>query len=279
MRAVKFLKTLAAKVPTVCLIGNHDRHNPKVFLTNEHFFTGLEHISNLDIVDKGLVKSISKYGNRYRLVFVPYVPIGEFRKAVKIVAGHDLTTIDSVFAHVEVQGVKIKGDIVSIDGDKWSEDDPPLISGHIHERQHFGNIYYVGTPYQVDRGESIIKGIAKIELYPKRKLNISYHTINVPMYVTVKLSTTEAYDYQPDIGNRLEIIVTGKAEENKVFKKSNQCRALRKMATVVINDLPNDIKIYSNSNKLITRPNYWQQVQQQLTIEQQKLLADLVSNK
>ena len=95
------------------------------------------------------------------------------------------------------------------------------------------------------------------------------------MYVTIKLTTAEAYDYQPDIGSRLEIIITGKVEENKVFRKSNQFRALRKVATVVVNDLANDTSLYIN-NKIVNRPNYWQQVHDQLTIEQRELLAKLV---
>ena len=128
MQAIRLLKTLASRKPTVCLIGNHDRHNPKVFLTNEHFFTGLDNINNLDIVDKGLIKTISKNGYRYRLMFVPYVPIGQFRKAVKIISSDSLDTIDLVFAHVEVKGVKIKADIISLDGDEWHETDPPLVS-------------------------------------------------------------------------------------------------------------------------------------------------------
>ena len=51
-RANSFLIDLSKLRKTYVLIGNHDRINNNVFLTDEHPFTGLKGETNIVIVDK-----------------------------------------------------------------------------------------------------------------------------------------------------------------------------------------------------------------------------------
>ena len=51
-RAVKFLSDLADERETFALIGNHDRINNNVFLTEEHPFVGLKEYPNLPLSKK-----------------------------------------------------------------------------------------------------------------------------------------------------------------------------------------------------------------------------------
>jgi len=47
------------------------------------------------------------------------------------------------------------GAITSLEGDKWPESYPPIVSGHIHSRQIIqNNIYYPGSALQHAFGES-----------------------------------------------------------------------------------------------------------------------------
>ena len=61
---------------------------------------------------------------------------------------HDWKSSLLIFAHQEFKGCKM-GAIESIDGDTWSTEYPPIISGHIHSNQTLDtNVYYPGSAMQ-----------------------------------------------------------------------------------------------------------------------------------
>lgn len=182
-RAVKFLSDLADERETFALIGNHDRINNNVFLTEEHPFVGLKEYPNLHIVDTTLYFSSSslqkrkeedeKLGEKEKkeksfFVFVPYVPNGRFKEALeigkekkeeKIGNKREYEKCKAIFAHQEFRGCKM-GAIISEDGDIWEEELPPVFSGHIHDQQRLqNNIFYPGIPFQHGFADSDDKGI------------------------------------------------------------------------------------------------------------------------
>jgi len=171
-RAVNFLTDLANERETFALIGNHDRINNNVFLTQEHPFTGLKEYKNLHIVDTTLYLSSSslqkKKDNEDNLfAFVPYVPNGRFKEALKINETNKKNEADKneyencigIFAHQEFMGSKC-GAYISEDGDEWEEKLPPVFSGHMHEYQRpQKNIFYPGIPFQHGFGESDDKAV------------------------------------------------------------------------------------------------------------------------
>jgi len=154
-RATNFIRELAKIKFVFVLVGNHDRLNNKVFLTEEHSLVGLKNNKNIQIVDKVL---------KYReFLFVPYVEPGRFQEALDTV-DFDLNDIKAVFAHQEFYGVKMRN-ITSEIGDKWPVSNPPVFSGHIHGYQKVqDNIYYIGTPYQINFGESEDKGLCMLNI-------------------------------------------------------------------------------------------------------------------
>ena len=154
-QATNFIKALAKIKYTFVLIGNHDRINNKVFLTEEHALVGLKNYNNINIVDK--VKKFKQF------LFVPYVEPGRFQEALDTV-DFDMSEIRAIFAHQEFYGTKIKNFTSEI-GDKWGLEKPPIFSGHIHQYQKpQNNITYVGTPYQINFGEAEDKALMILKL-------------------------------------------------------------------------------------------------------------------
>ena len=152
-RAVNYITSIAKLIKTYVLIGNHDRLNNNVFLTDDHPFSGLKNTENIIIVDKVYQEN--------NFIFVPYVYPGRFQEA--------LETIDFkpnkqfIFAHQEFKGVKM-GAFVSEIGDGWPEDYPYVFSGHIHDFQQVQkNILYTGTPFQHGFSDSCDKFLVLIE--------------------------------------------------------------------------------------------------------------------
>jgi len=156
-RAVKFLQDLAKYKKTYVLIGNHDRINNNVFLTEEHPFSGMKDYENLKIIDSVYIEN--------NFVFVPYVSNGRFKEALQTkLTEKDYSNSLAIFAHQEFRGCKM-GAFISKDGDIWEEYLPPVFSGHIHDKQKIQkNIFYTGTPFQHGFGDSEDKGIYLLNL-------------------------------------------------------------------------------------------------------------------
>jgi hypothetical protein len=157
-RAINFLRMLKTVSPYLyILIGNHDRPNNNVFLTDDHPFTSLkEWGERVRVVDTPLVAE--HYGAT--LAFVPYVPPGRFEEALKI-GGLEppYSNITCIFAHQEFKGCKMSA-ITSTEGDEYPLHYPMCISGHIHDFDQLqSNLIYTGTPIQhtcSDRGDKTV---------------------------------------------------------------------------------------------------------------------------
>lgn len=274
-RAVKFLRTLAAQVPTILLIGNHDRPNNSVFLTEEHFFTGLTD-PQLDIVDTGLLKKVKVNNLTYSFLCMPYVPPGKFRAALEHVGFSDLSEVRAVFAHQEVQGC-IMGAISSSEGDVWTAADPPMFTGHIHERQNLprkgqANVHFIGTPFQHNRAESPEKGVAKL-IFAPTNYQLEFLPLNIRPMTIVQLTPDEVYGYVLPSGADLEIVVRGKAEELRLVEKSPQFKILRKLAHVSVKEIKEQEPC---TPKSYTRTSYWDSVAARLNERQQQMLFNLL---
>jgi isoleucyl-tRNA synthetase len=68
MKAEEMIRLLSEIAPTFLIIGNHDRPNNSVFLTNEHTFNSMKQWENTYVVDK--VTDITLKDKRF--IFVSY---------------------------------------------------------------------------------------------------------------------------------------------------------------------------------------------------------------
>ena len=132
--AVQLFTRVSQLVPTYILVGNHDYVNPHQFLTDRHWMNSLKGKHNLHIVDR-----VTRAG---AAVFTPYVPPGRFIEALESAQWRDARVL---FAHQGFRGARWHAG-VCMDGDEWSADLPPVISGHIHTSQTLAcGIWYPGS--------------------------------------------------------------------------------------------------------------------------------------
>ena len=181
-RANLFIKLLYSLKKTYVLIGNHDRINNNVYMTDEHPFTSLKNISDdLIIVDK------THYDKEF--CFVPYVPNGRFEEAI----GEGKGETECFFAHQEFEGCKMGG-IISESGDKWDEENPPVFSGHIHDfQQPQKNIVYTGTPFQHNFSDIEEKGIFLLKFEDKQRWELEKIELNI---IKKRLETMNISDFE-----------------------------------------------------------------------------------
>ena len=190
-RAIDFLRTLKSVSKTLYLIiGNHDRPNNSVFMTDEHPFTSLkEWGDNVKVVDTTCLVN----HNGCSIAIVPYVPVGRFEEALSIVGMKPpYNGIDCIIAHQEFKGCKMSA-ITSKEGDDYKLDYPFCISGHIHDFDQLqSNMVYVGTPIQhgyADRNDKTIS-IFTFDGPEDRKIMIKHERLMLDIQRKLNLKLT-----------------------------------------------------------------------------------------
>jgi len=189
------------------LIGNHDIPNNKIYMSEVHPFMHWD-TPELHIVNKTSMFTISGMD----FLMVPYVPPGKFAKAIE-----GFPTPRCIFAHQEFKGCKM-GSIVSEDGDPLPDID--IISGHIHDRQRIGKLYYPGTPYQTNMGESTDKGVS-IFKFNENRIDEIRLPLNIPKKITLDITASQLLSWvSPDSFNRYRLTVHGSNTEFLTLSKS-----------------------------------------------------------
>lgn len=242
--ALEFLDKLRKIAKTYVLVGNHDYINNTQFLTNNHWLNPIKEWENIEIIDN--VKIYNK------ICFVPYVYPGKFKEALNNTLGDNIEykNCDIIFAHQEFYGCKM-GAINSVEGDIWEQENPLVISGHIHSKQLLQqNIYYTGACMQHAFGESEINIIAYIEIGKDYKLtdnskewkiidklsfrgNITLYEIdiNLPRKKIVYMGIDEIENLNTDKitknpDDKIKLTISGNYEEFKSLKKSKKYKEL-----------------------------------------------------
>lgn len=249
--ATTFIENLSQIAPTYVLIGNHDYINASQFLTDNHPFNPLKRWKNVTIVDKVITTNI----NDELFTFCPFVPNGRFLEALNTpnpeYTGNDTELwkrSKCIFAHQEFLGCKM-GAITSTTGDKWSEDYPKVISGHIHDEQKIGNVYYPGSSLQHSFGDSPHKyiwfvnfenfDIEKVDLGMKRK-RIVYNSVEEARNFDVSILQEED----------IKLNIKGTVEEFKAFRKSKEYQnLLRHSVRIVYTPVKEDVETIKSEKK------------------------------
>lgn len=140
------------------IVGNHD-----IFQKNSNYITSLnmfKFIPNVRIYYEPTVDTICGK----TILFVPWVE--DLKEQRKLLKSYET---DYVFGHLEIGGcvTSHKGNKLKSDNTIQSTDfrKSQVYAGHIHIRQDFKNIHYVGTPYHKDRNDlDNTKGITILDL-------------------------------------------------------------------------------------------------------------------
>ena len=128
------------------VVGNHDIYNKS---SNDiTSIRMLENIPNVTVYKKPEVEVI----NGKSILFNPW--INELETERKLLESVD---VDYIFGHLDVAGCQLnKSGIKSMSSNSIDSKDfkkSVVYAGHIHKKQDMKNVHYVGTPYQMTRGE------------------------------------------------------------------------------------------------------------------------------
>lgn len=221
--ALNFINSLSQKNKIFVLVGNHDYKNNQQFLSNNHWMNALKQWKNVTIVDDVVEYEV----NQSKFLFVPYVPPGRFVEALetKILLKDVVASVKAIFAHQEFYGCKM-GSIESKHGDKWDEQWPIVVSGHIHDKQWSQqNIYYPGSAMQHAFGQSSENTISLITLSDDQHINCEEIDLGMPKltikYLTVR-DVMKPLKFKNQEFRKYKIVLQGTQEEFKTFKKN--CR-------------------------------------------------------
>ena len=146
-RSIKLFEDLSKIFSKIIItVGNHDifnKHSTEITTLNM-----LKYIPNVEIIYNPEVRNI----NGKDILFVPWVE--DLSDQKKLLSSHN---VDYVFGHLEIGGAVMssKGNRSKTNNSIQSDDfkKAQVFAGHIHIRQSFKNINYVGCPYHKDRGD------------------------------------------------------------------------------------------------------------------------------
>lgn len=220
-KAYELVNNMRLIAKTYILVGNHDYMSNQQFLTDYHWMNGMKEWKNTIVVDTIITEIIE--GQKF--VFVPYVSPGRFEEALNT-SPEKWNDAACIFAHQEFSGCKM-GAIISVEGDKWSLDNPYVVSGHIHSKQSpQENIYYSGAALQHAFGESdkniIAYFIFKNDNYTKEEIDLG-----LPRKKIVYMDVEDIDNYQvPDTADQIKVTLNGNYDQFKALKKTKTYKNL-----------------------------------------------------
>ncbi len=218
---------LSQIAPVYKLIGNHEIISPNNFCEGDHHFHSLKSIDNITIIDNTLVEE--------GLLFVPYVPKGMFKEAVKHV---DFSKINMCFAHQEFRGVIMGSNHESTSDDTYTVDLPPVISGHIHMKQQINNIHYVGSPHQITFADALDRYVALVDNGVIDYIKVEGITQYKTFELDLKEDIPESLEYNKNDRNRL--LVYGSLTDYKSFRSSKLFKKLSSDKFIIVPKVHND---------------------------------------
>ena len=227
----KLIEKISSLTKLFVIMGNHDYIDHTQFLTDNHFFIPFKKWENVVIVDKPHYYTV----NGKEFVFCPYVEPGRFEEALNTLEKDNIwEMVDCIFAHQEFKGCKM-GAITSTNGDKWDEDYPPVISGHIHDEQVVKNVFYVGSSIQHSFAENANKKVWLVTFADDKSPKNGYFLlkkIDLGMkrkrIVYVDVSDVEKFNFKKHENEEVKLTIKGHKDELNIFRKSDVYKKMQK---------------------------------------------------
>lgn len=209
LRVTQFLTELRKKdIELFILIGNHDRPNKDIFLTDEHAFNSFKAWPRTHVID-----TVTKW---QQFLFIPYVPTGRLNEALLTCGFSHPLDVKAVFMHQECFGAQMGG-IVSITGDVWPKDAPLAFSGHIHDYQELqSNFIYVGASLQQGYSDQVAKTVSTYNFTTGEHVRLP---IQIPRCLCLTIAAQELLSFQVPVMTRLKLKVKG---DSKLIRKMMQ---------------------------------------------------------
>lgn len=227
VRVIEFIERLRQLAPVYILVGNHDRPNPKVFLTNETPLEMFKGYKNVTVVDR----CHTMEWQNIKICMMPFVEVGRFKEACDF-CDIKITDYDLFFTHQEFSGCKINL-MNGESADEWKSRYPLNIAGHIHDEEIVGdNLIYVGTPYQNGFAESTDKGIYFMDV----NKNLTKVDLGIPKKIHLKLDITDLQNIELDKNTEYKITITGPISESRQLVRNSELSEKFLKAKIIYKD-------------------------------------------
>lgn len=246
-RASNFIADLADLCKVYLLIGNHDLPDNKSPFSTTHSFTQFARSNgNVTVVDKVLLEEVCGV----KTLFVPYLPAGTFMDAISKYEGQ----YRLVFSHQEFAGCIYHGDIETQVTERWSLE-ILNVSGHIHRAQYVGDyLFYAGTPYQINFGESADKkGVFILNMTSMDIERVRLRGMKQRRTVKVHYNDFDEADFG-DEDRYLRVIVTcDSPEDDSTLKKSTRYGRLRRKGVMIQSKVKEDEEALDAEDEMISK--------------------------
>lgn len=182
---VDFFRVLQSKCQKfISLVGNHTRKNNYVSTGPDHTLADLDP-ENGSFVETPRIFQV----NGISFCALPYINPPDFNAVLEPVFSQ-LPKCAFVLAHQEIHGSTLRPGHLSECDAAWPDTMPPMISGHIHQRHWFRNVFYTGTPMQHTFAESRDKYIYKAVVTTKHD-GPQHWTVSESTYTCKHIRLTE----------------------------------------------------------------------------------------
>lgn len=160
--AIEMFERLASILPVYIINGNHDMYNKTQ--NNIMSIRSLSNIPNLYMFKNPTIWKIGDNGeNKWKrsCLMIPYQ--GDMEKETNII--NQNSSADYTFLHSDIKNLRYDNGMSISLGVDTSATKGQIYSGHIHKRQEFENMVYVGSPFQMRRSDiGNQKGIYRLNL-------------------------------------------------------------------------------------------------------------------
>lgn len=163
--SIDIFENLASIIPVYIINGNHDLS--KKTNKGNSSLRSLANINNVYVIkEPSMLQFVDGRKTVAKIVAIPY--LGDCNDENKELVKFDKKA-DFAFMHTDISKMKFDNGMTivgAVDADKFAG---RVISGHIHKRQETDKVVYIGSPYQMSRGDiGNQKGIYKLDLVTKQ---------------------------------------------------------------------------------------------------------------
>lgn len=233
---IDIFEQLAQIIPVYIINGNHDLS--KKTNKGNSSLRSLGNIDNLTVIkEPTMLQFVEGRKNIAKVAAIPY--LGDCNDENKELVKFDKRA-DYAFMHTDISKMKFDNGMTivgAVDAEKFAG---KVISGHIHKRQETDKVVYVGSPYQMSRGDiDNQKGIYKLILSTGEMIFTpnNYSPIFQKIDITKFLNFTDKERMDALKNNYTDIVIDevniDKYKMGDVYEILNSCQAKRAQIQVI----------------------------------------------
>lgn len=233
---IDIFEQLAQIIPVYIINGNHDLS--KKTNKGNSSLRSLGNIDNVTVIkEPTMLQFVEGRKNIAKVAAIPY--LGDCNDENKELVKFDKRA-DYAFMHTDISKMKFDNGMTivgAVDAEKFAG---KVISGHIHKRQETDKVVYVGSPYQMSRGDiDNQKGIYKLVLSTGEMIFTpnNYSPMFQKIDITKFLNFTDKERMDALKNNYTDIVIDevniDKYKMGDVYEILNSCQAKRAQIQVI----------------------------------------------